>query len=193
MPTPLRYDSKHRFDSGLFWDGTVPETTNPPTKTMTPDDLVEIEITAADKTAIATHLLALETIFEKYYIGLTPAQRRGLATIGAERQAMIADFKLSMEQHPELVPAWVDVVKLNKDLAAHADLSSPFERLKELCEGADDTKLALGSDILGAFMAYYGNVQAAAKNGVPAADAALATLSQHVPRGWKRRKSTPPA
>jgi hypothetical protein len=195
MPTSLRYDSGHRWDTpGLLWDGDVPEAAapNPTKKTMTPDDLVDIEMTAQHKADIEMRLEALEDIFSNYIIGLTPEQRRGLATIGAERQAMIADFKTSMDQHPELVPSWVNIPKLNKDLQARADLVPFFERLKELCEGADDTSLALGSDIYGALMAYYGNVQAAAKNGVPGADAVLATLKQHVPRGWKLKKNPPP-
>ena len=192
MAEPLRYDDGHHWDTpGLFWDGFAPESNTPnPTNTMSPGDLVDIEMTAQHKTDVATHLAALKTIFDQYVIGLSAAQKAGLPTIGPERKAMVDDFINSMTDHPELVPNFVDMAKLARDVAAFKQFLPYAEKLKELCEGPVDTLHALGSDILSPFYAYYTSVRSAAKQSVAGASTVLETLQQHIPRGFK--KPAPP-
>jgi hypothetical protein len=194
MPEPLRYDQGHRWDTpGLFWDGFVPESsTSTPSHTMTPDDLADIEILAQDITDWNTHMAALKAIAAKYMIGLTAEQRRTIPTIGPERKAMETDFNTSIAGHPEFVQGWVDMAKFQRDVTARGTLRVWFTDLQELCEGVGDTMHALGSDMLIVYMGYYGNVMAAAKRNVSGATTTLGTLQQHIPRGWKIKKTPPP-
>lgn len=159
---------------------------------MTPDNLADITITAQDKADLATHLTAAAAILAKYTIGLPAGQKRDFPTIGPERKAMVADFITSMNAHADLVPGYLDMVQVNKDAAARTDLLAGYETMKEMSGGVEDTLHALGSDLLLAFMAYYSSVQSAAKRNVPGATEVLATVQQHVPRGWKIKKTAPP-
>jgi len=191
MPEPLRYDQGYHWDTpGLFWDGFAPDNPNP-SHPMTTGDLVDIEMTAPHKAEVETHLAALKAIFDQYVIGLSAEQKAGLPTIGPERKAMVDDFVTSMTDHPELVPGFVDMAKLGKDVAAFKLLLPYVEKLKELCEGPADTLHALGCDMLYPFYAYYASVQSAAKQSVPGASTVLDTLKQHIPRGFKKPPAPP--
>ena len=159
---------------------------------MTPDNLIDIDMLAADVTGAKANIAGLRAFVNKYAVGLTAAQRQSIATIGPERKAMVTDFMASMAAHPEFVPGYTDMAEVNGDATAREIVLPLYTDILELCDGFGDTVHALGSDLLLAFMGYYTSVQAAAKRNLPGATAVLALLQQHIPRGWKIKPKTPP-
>jgi hypothetical protein len=151
------------------------------------DNRISITIDPADITAWNTHLAALRAIAAKYAFGLTPEERQGTPTIGPKREAMVNTFDASMAASPALVPSYVSVPEKDKDSAAWKTTALWTSGLDEVREMVGDTNHLLGSELLAnAYLPYYGNVQQAAKNGVPGADAKLAELKQFFPRGQRR-------
>ncbi len=154
---------------------------------MPEDNRISAEITAANKTAILTKIVEILDLIP-FRVNFTPDERRSVPGIGVTREGMIPAFTQEMAAHPELVPSYVDTVDLTKDIALRAGLLELASRARELLESFEDTAQAAGSDILLAFLAFYNNVQQAAKRGVPGVDATLTNLQQYIPRG---RRVTP--
>lgn len=116
-------------------------------------------------------------------------EKRGIATIGTEREAMDATFSAEMAAHPELVPSYVDMAELARDRELRADLQEIQQRVLEFCEALGDTQHATGSDVLLAYLSFYTNVKQAAERAVPGTD----TLAANLGRFFPKRGKTPAA
>ena len=156
--------------------------------TMPEDNRISAELAPANKTTIITKLGEIIDLLP-FRVNFTADERRSVPGIGVTREGMIPAFTQEMAAHPELVPSYVDTVDMAKDIALRAALLELVAHANELRESLEDTAQAAGSDILLAFLAFYNNVQQAAKRGVPGVDAILSNLQQFIPRG--RRPTTP--
>lgn len=125
-----------------------------------------------------------------FLVNLSPAEKRGITTIGTERGAMDETFHAEMNAHPELVPSFVDTAELELDRELRGDLLEILQRAREVCEALEDTSHLAGSDVLLGYLSFYSNAQQAAKRGVPGADTLLANLSRFFPK--RGRAATPP-
>ena len=129
-----------------------------------------------------------------FAVNLTPRERMTTPTLGTERGAMVKSFEVSMHEHPELVPRYVNTDRLAADLALWRDLLEISARAREVCELVEDTLHLTGNDVLTAFLGYYQSVRQAARRNVPGADTIAADLSRFFAR--RRRRDTarkPPA
>jgi hypothetical protein len=125
-----------------------------------------------------------------FLVKLDANEKRGIATIGTEREAMDTTFNAEMSAHPELIPSYVDQAELARDRELRADLLEILQRAREVCEALEDTTHMTGSDVLLAYLAFYNNVKQAADRAVPGTDTLAANLSRFFP---KRAKSPAPA
>ena len=125
-----------------------------------------------------------------FLLNMLASMKRRFPTIGTERAGMIEVFNTAMANHPTLVPGFVDMPELQKDLALWSQMLPIITQVRELCEAVEDTHHAIGSDIFMAYLSFYNNVKQAAKRNVPGADTLLASL-----KPWFERTSggTPPA
>jgi hypothetical protein len=69
--------------------------------------------------------------------------------------------------NPEFVPTFLDAAELDKDFEAVAALKPVLGVINQLQSNLDDTLLLAGSEAFSASLMFYGNVQFAAKNGLP--------------------------
>ena len=152
MPEPLRYDDGHRWDTdGLTWDGFAPETTNTNTNTKTMlQNLIELAIPDADWTDIDAAILALETKLAAKLVDLTEAQRGSLNKMGEKGEPFCREsLVIGRQKSEELTTrAVAGLTKAEGDLSNFDKLRPRLVRLQSIVEKADDSQMALGSDVM---------------------------------------------
>ena len=191
MPLPLTWDSSVAWDDttpGIAWDAMA--STTSPNRPMASDNRISLTITAAQKTAIVTAVTSLKTALDGIITNLNVDERRSLPKIGDKSVAFDEKCAAYMASRPELVPSFLDTAEMTKDRQLVADLLPCFRELAPLCEGLEDTITLAQSDNMVGDLAFYQNVQAAAKRDVPGTDTILADLKTRFPG---RPKATPPA
>jgi hypothetical protein len=142
------------------------------------DNIISIEVTPEDKTAIETALTSLQTTLGKYVIVLTPDQKKEMAKMSDKSIAFVekvSDYKTS---NPEFVPAYMNTAEFDKDLKAVQELRD-FQRVVEQQNSSlVDTITLCGSEAYRAALGYYNSVKQAAKMNVPAAADIYADLKK---------------
>ena len=148
MPEPLRYDAGFHWDTpGLTWDGFVPETTTPNTMSQ---NLIDLDISDADWTAIDAALATLETKLGAKLLDLTTEQRKSLNKMGEKSEAFCRESLVVGRQKSEelTVRAVAALTKAEGDLVNCDKLRHRLVRLRSITEKADDSEMALGSDVM---------------------------------------------
>jgi hypothetical protein len=187
MATPLIWNPQfHWNDPALTWNGFAPA----PINTMPNDNRISAIIAAADKTAFLAKVGEAGALLP-FAINLTPTERRRIVSIGLERAGMLDDFSLAMTAHPTLVPSFVNMTEMNKDLALYRDLMPLAAASMELCEKLDDTMKAVSADLFVAFTAFYASVKEARRRNVPGSDAVYDVLAPYFARNTPPPSPTP--
>jgi len=180
------FDSGDCFDDpNVVYDGPLSGTEG---RTMSNDNLISQEIAPADKTAAKQKTEDIWALLP-FLVNIPAEDKKGFPVIAKGRAGMDEDFITQMTQRPELVPGFVNMTEVNKDLKLRRDLEDILPRLEQLVEAIKDTTALANHDNYLAYLAFYNNVKAAQQRGVPGADALLATLAKYFPGG--RRKATP--
>ena len=190
MTEPFTWDMEDgEFDSPyLSWDGSAQQKQTH--KPMT-QDLLNLDISDADWTEIDGALTTLETKLGAKLLDLTVEQRSRLTKMGDKsesfcRQTLIVgrqnDTKLTSD-------ASADLTTEEADLAALDNLRPRLTRLMSLGEKANDSVLALGSDIMVFCLSLYGLLKAIGAGA--GLDALKAEMGARFNRG--PRKQTPPS
>lgn len=156
---------------------------------MANDNRISLELTPAQKTAITTAVSDLKTAFDGILTNLNVEERQSLPKIGDKTLAFDEKCRAYMASRPELVPSFLDAAEMAKDRQLVADLRPCLLELQQLVEGLDDTITLANSDNLMGDLAFYQNVRAAAKRGVPGTDTILNDLKERFPG---RPRPTPP-
>lgn len=196
MPEPLRYDmilpngEPLRFDMGpeFTWDGNVPAHLYPLNTTMS-QNLLTLNISTQDWTDIDAAFTVLETKLGAKLIDLTPEQRSELTKMGNKSEAFCRQALIVARQNAASLPPQTvtDLTAEEGDLAEIDKLRPRLARLTALKEKADDSELALGSDIMVFCLAVYGVLKAIGQG--TGLDELKAQMKARFPG---RPKSTPP-
>ena len=117
-------------------------------------DLVSLQFAPADLDAVDSALAVLEAKLEAL-VTLTAAERRKAIKMGDKSEVFCRQTELVLRQNPGIVPSNFDLAGLQEDLVALDALRPRLQRLRALTDRADDTELALGSDILSASLDGY--------------------------------------
>jgi len=117
-------------------------------------------------------------------VALTVPQKRSLRKMGEKSEAFCRQAMLLLSQNPELVPANVVAARPVEDLAMLDRLRPRLLRLKRLSERASDTDTALGSDVMVASLAVYGQLK------LPGASEGLRELRRNL--GMRFTKTSKP-
>ena len=110
-------------------------------------NMVSLNFTADDMAAIAAAIATLEAKLSGL-IELSVDERRTLNKMGDKSEAFCRQTLVVLAQNPQILPAELNLAEAEGDLR-NLDLLRPqFARLRQLVAKADDTEMALGSDIL---------------------------------------------
>lgn len=151
-------------------------------------DLVSLQFATADLDAVDSALAVLEAKLEAL-VTLTATERRKAIKMGDKSEVFCRQTELVLRQNPGIVPSNFDLAGLQEDLTALDALRPRLQRLRALTDRADDTELALGSDILSASLDGYALAKVGGKG------TALDTLKDAMQTRLSRkpRKSGTPA
>ena len=158
MPQSLTWNSGLAWNTpGATWNGTA--SSQP--KTMT-QDLIHLGISDADWTAIDAALTTLETKLGDKLLDLTLAQRSSLTKMGDKSEAFCRQALIVGRQNASKLPTdtVTDLTAEEGDLADLDKLRPRLARIAVLAEKADDSEVALGSDIMVFSLSLYGVLKA---------------------------------
>ncbi len=117
-------------------------------------NLIALNLTADDIAAIDAALATLETRLAAL-VELSPDERRSLAKMGDKSEAFCRPTLIVLDQNRQIVPAGLDLAAAESDLQQLDLLRPRLARLRRLTTRAEDTEMALGSDVLSAALEGY--------------------------------------
>jgi hypothetical protein len=123
---------------------------------------------------------------QQYTIALTPHERQIMLQMGDKSLAFVEKAHDYAVDNPTLTPSYLDMASFDVDFADAHGLWSLLTLIRQLEEAVEDTVMAAGSEAFHAALAFYHNVQAAAKDDVPGAKAICEDLKTRFP--GSRRK-----
>src|SRR3990167_1996853 len=154
---------------------------------MAQDNLVDIEIPADVHVQAMGHIEGLNACLMPYLKTLTTDERKELFKLGDKNQSFLDKNLEYANQNPDLVPMYLNLELMTRDVNANAQLTSYVRRLSPLVVALDDTVMLTGAESLQGAMMFYHNVKLAASNGVTKAKAIYDDLSIRFPGGRSKR------
>ena len=121
---------------------------------------LSLTFAAEDLAAVDAALDALESRL-CMLISLRPDIQLGLARMGEKSEAFCRRTLTAMAAQPQAMVPDLDLVAAQADLAAADALHPRLVRLRRLAERAEDTELALGSDVMVAALQSHAWLEAA--------------------------------
>ena len=97
-------------------------------------------------------------------IALQPAQRRDLYKMGDKSEVFCRQTLSVLAANPQIIPPNLNLAEAQADLSALDLLRPRLQQLEQLVERADDTALALGSDIITVALEGYGLLKVSGKS-----------------------------
>lgn len=159
---------------------------------MALENLISFELTPAEITQIETALQSITTVIQNKVINLTPDQRHEYGKVGNERANFIVKSLGYMDQRPDLVPAYIDLVEFKNDVNARLSILPLLNKVNEIQEMFNDTNLLLGTDVFNTAIAFYRNVKIASQQNVPGSTNIYQDLQVDFPGRPKKAKTTNP-
>ena len=157
---------------------------------MTPDNLSTLSMTPADKTALLAAIATLNGLAATYSANIPAGDKNTYTIIGQTRAGMDEVYLRSMNDNPTLVPNFVLMTDVMVDRNFRRDIKDIVAPLQRIIEGLADAETLANSDNFMAYSAYYNNVKAAAKRGVPGADTELAKIQPFFPSPRRQPPAT---
>ncbi|MBN8452373.1 molybdopterin-dependent oxidoreductase, partial [Accumulibacter sp.] len=117
-------------------------------------NLIALNLTPDDIAAIDAALATLESRLAGL-VELSPEERRSLAKMGDKSEAFCRQTLIVLDQNRQIVPAGLDLAGAESDLQQLDLLRPRLARLRRLKTRAEDTEMALGSDVLSAALEGY--------------------------------------
>lgn len=160
MSQPFTWNSNLVWNApGAVWNGST--NVSKPTKPMT-QDLISLGISEADWTAIDAALTTLETKLGDKLLDLTVDQRKSLTKMGDKSEAFCRQALIIGRQNAGKLPTDTasDLTAEEADLADLDKLRPRLARIAAIAEKADDSEVAIGSDIMVFSLGLYGVLKA---------------------------------
>ena len=126
-------------------------------------NLVSLNLTAQDLADTDAAIATLRRVFAQM-IALQPSQRRDLLKMGDKSEVFCRQTLAVLAANPQIIPPSLDLAEAQADLAALDQLRPRLQQLEQLVERADDTALALGSDIITVALEGYGLLKVSGKS-----------------------------
>ena len=117
-------------------------------------NLISLTIAPERLKSIDTTLTALESLFDDF-IELSVAQRRELLKLGPKSEVFCRETLSVMERSPGALPVDFDMDAVREDREALDQVRPILSRLRMLVTLAEDTEMALGSDLYKAALEGY--------------------------------------
>ena len=148
-------------------------------------NLLSLELSAEDITAINTSLTDIESRFAGRLVALDNYTRRQITKMGNKSEAFVRQTLMVMEQTPDIGPAALHREEAQADLRAVDALRPVLARLQRLAERVADSEMALGSDAMNTALEGYALLKVTGRN------KGLEALSEALSQRFSRTSSAP--
>ncbi len=148
---------------------------------MDGDNRISIEITQEQVTLFLTEVTKLKNMLPAGLVTLTPEERHSYAKMGDKTIAFVEKALDYGRLYPNLVPAYINLIELEKDIKAVRTLLTYLHSIEEMYARLDDSILLAGSEAYTAALTIYASVKEAAKRNVAGAKIASDELKQRFP------------
>jgi len=151
---------------------------------------VSVTLTAAQVQAVKA---ALQTILQQlpFLVGLTVEERQSLPKINIANKSFVEDSLAAMNNNATLLPAYLNVVEVQKDFTLYRQLDELVLLANQLTERLRDTQILAGSEAYSNALIGYRLFEAAAKAGLPGADTVYEGLRERFEGQGGRLPTTP--
>lgn len=126
-------------------------------------NLISLNLTAQQLEQVDAALATLREVLGPM-IALTPQQRRELSKMGDKSEAFCRQTLTVLAANTQIVPPNLGLAEAQADLAALDALRPRVLQLQQLAERAEDTVLALGSDVMSVALEGYGLLKVSGRN-----------------------------
>jgi hypothetical protein len=126
-------------------------------------NMISISWTDAELAEVDQALAVLEARLANL-MALTPTQVRGLTKMGDKSEAFCRQTPAVLAMNPQILPSTFSLPDTESDLRAFDQLRPRLARLTRLTDRADDTSIALGSDLMNASLEGYALLKVSGKN-----------------------------
>ena len=152
-----------------------------------PQDLTDMNLTAAEITALTGALQTIRTTLGTRAVSLDPDQRRTLVKMGDSTRVFCQQAVAGLQANAGSIPPDLNLPGLVQDLADYTALEAFYAEYEAVGELMDDTLKALASDVMTGSIVGVTFLKALNKIN-PGLDTLLDSLKQA-----RRRKSSKPA
>lgn len=121
--------------------------------TLSPSDLQDVDAALETLRRVFAPMISLET-----------QQRRELYKMGEKSEAFCRQTLAVLASNPQIVPPNLGLAEAQADLAAVDALRPRVVQLQQLSERAEDSLLALGSDLMSVALEGYGLLKVSGRN-----------------------------
>ncbi|MEI8202732.1 MAG: hypothetical protein WCH34_06945 [Bacteroidota bacterium] len=155
------------------------------------EDLFSVEFPPAVVAAILAFIAQIKNTMPEGLINLTPDERQFYFKMGDKSIAFVSKALEFAQLYPQLVPAYVDVNELKKDLDAVVAMQTILRSLEEQTSKLQDSILFAGHEAMSAALSIYNAAKDAARRDVPGAKVAYNEMKERFP--GKKSKAVPPS
>lgn len=113
-----------------------------------------------------------------FTVGLTVDERVNLPKINVANRTFVMDSQSALQTNGSFMPTYLNVAELGKDITMYNQLEEFAQRSAQLSEKLSDTQMLAGSEAYVTSLAAYRLFEAAAKAGLPGADAIYDSLKE---------------
>ena len=159
---------------------------------MSQQNLVAVNIPAAELQNISKLITDLQTALAPYVITLSADDRKSLLKMSDKSVAFVNKTLDYTGTNPEFVPPYLSVSDMQVDVAAVNQLQPLLNQLNQIADNIDDTVMLSGSEAFTGALLYYNSIKQAMKGHVPNAKTIYDDLSQRYP-GRTPAPATPAA
>jgi len=153
---------------------------------MAQPNLVSLNITEAELAELKAALEVLTTKLLPHLKTLSPEERMELPKMGNKTISFVQKTLEHCKENPELVPNYVNVDELAKDLQGVEALRVLYQPLLRITEGISDTMILAGSEAYSTALIFYNSIKYAMKSKIQKAEGIYKDLSARFP-GFKKK------
>jgi len=146
---------------------------------------ISAEITPAKVTETLGLLTSVKNNMP-FLIKLENVSKKGMVSLDDSRTPFVAKCLQYAQKEAKIVPPFVDIVELNKDLTLFINLQNLSREINRIADMLNDTRIAAGTDAYVAALSIYNSAKQAAKMNVPGTQAIVDDLK----KAFERNAST---
>ncbi len=153
---------------------------------MAQPNLVSFNIPEADLAEIKASINVLTTKLLPHLKTLLPEERMELPKMGNKTISFVQKTVEHCEENPDLVPNFLDVAELTKDLRAVEALRVLYQPLLHITDSLSDTMILAGSEAFSGALMFYSSIKNAMKSKIQKAEGVYNDLSARFPSTRKK-------